>query len=80
MALEFSGKNVLLVDGKALGTEWLSGRALTRGSRFHRPRYHLRRNYPDGKGCRRKEGHRRKLRSTYTVILGHFHYPNQTLA
>jgi hypothetical protein len=52
-----------MVRVRATGSYFL----VTHVSRFHRSRHHLRRDYPDGKGRRRENGHRRELRATYTV-------------
>lgn len=69
MALEFSGKNVLIVDGELANltqmTLLLSDSA--NNARFYCARHDFQRNRADGQRCGCKEGHRCKLRASHPV-------------
>ena len=72
MALEFAGKNVLLVDGEKLCL-WLFLILHVVRYRFYCKRYDIERNRSDGKRCRRKESHFCQLFPTYKVKLKNYH-------
>lgn len=56
MALEFHGKNVLLVDGilPASAFTWIL--LIMLRFRFYCQRYHIKRNHPNGSRCRSQKG------------------------
>ena len=67
MALEFAGKNVLIVDGKSFE---ISNRTLPDSKtpiRFHRARDDIEGDHPDGKRRRGEEGDCCELRPANTV-------------
>ena len=67
MALEFAGKNVLIVDGKFTRLFFSHSTANIRHDRLYRTRHNVKGDHPNGKRRRREESHRSELRSTHKV-------------